>query len=142
MPLPVPDEFHVLVVRTDFSDDVAWESVCDIIRFTNVEEYAPTLVTLEDRAYEGAGADELFRQADPELAYFFIADSQTMNDPEQSLIVVDNGTYSPHPGRTFRAVPAEVYSIDANLGISNMDFWEFADSVEADGVFRGFSASD
>ena len=34
------------------------------------------------------------------------------------------------PGRTFLAVPAQVCSIDANLGISNMDFSEFADSVD------------
>jgi hypothetical protein len=142
MPLPVPDEYHVLVVRTDFSDDAAWESVCDIIRFADVEEYVPTLVTLEDREYEGASADALFQLADPELQYFFIADSQTMTHPEQPLVVVDNGTYSPHPGRTFRSVPAEVCAIDANLGISNMDFWEFADAVDNDGVFRGFSESD
>ena len=29
-------------------------------------------------------------------------------------------------------------SIEANLSIANMDFGEFAGSVGADGVFRGF----
>jgi hypothetical protein len=31
-----------------------------------------------------------------------------------------------------------VQSIENNLSIANMDFAEFADSVNEDGVFRGF----
>jgi hypothetical protein len=42
------------------------------------------------------------------------------------------------PGRTFRAVPSAIQSIENNLSIANMDFWEFADNVDAAGVFRGF----
>ena len=42
------------------------------------------------------------------------------------------------PGRTFRVIPAEIWSVDNNLSIANMDFAEFADAVEPDGVFRGF----
>jgi hypothetical protein len=42
------------------------------------------------------------------------------------------------PGRTFRAAPSEVQSIENNLSLANMDFFEFAESVGPDGVFRGF----
>ena len=45
-------------------------------------------------------------------------------------------------GRSFRCVAGEVASIAANLAIANMDFSDFADSVEDDGVFRGFEPSD
>jgi hypothetical protein len=31
-----------------------------------------------------------------------------------------------------------VQSIENNLSLFNMDFWEFADNVDDDGVFRGF----
>jgi hypothetical protein len=41
-------------------------------------------------------------------------------------------------GREFRCEVGEVASIEANLSIANMDFEEFADGVEDDGVFRGF----
>jgi hypothetical protein len=41
-------------------------------------------------------------------------------------------------GRHFRAVTSHVHSIENNLSIANMDFFEFADNVEIDGVFRGF----
>ena len=28
--------------------------------------------------------------------------------------------------------------VENNLSISNMDFYEFADNADADGIFRGF----
>jgi len=41
-------------------------------------------------------------------------------------------------GRTFRCAVTEFASIEANLSIANMDFQEFADNSDTDGVFRGF----
>lgn len=41
-------------------------------------------------------------------------------------------------GREFRAIPSQIQSIENNLSIANMDFEEFAESVDEDGVFRGF----
>ena len=35
-------------------------------------------------------------------------------------------------------VPGQVWSIENNLSIANMDFFEFADRTDPDGVFRGF----
>ncbi|WP_268958754.1 DUF6924 domain-containing protein [Nonomuraea aridisoli] len=37
-----------------------------------------------------------------------------------------------------RVISAELPAIHANLCIGNMDFGEFAESADADGVFRGF----
>jgi hypothetical protein len=41
-------------------------------------------------------------------------------------------------GRKFRAVPSQVNGIQSNLSIANMDWEEFADNVDEDGIFRGF----
>ena len=38
----------------------------------------------------------------------------------------------------FRCIPAELWSIENNLNIANMDWEEFAEAVGADGIFRGF----
>ncbi len=46
--------------------------------------------------------------------------------------------FNTFPGRTFRTTIPEIASIEANLAIANMDFFEFADNVQPDGVFRGF----
>ena len=38
----------------------------------------------------------------------------------------------------FRSVPREIASLEANLSLANMDFYELAESAGADGVFQGF----
>jgi len=35
-------------------------------------------------------------------------------------------------------VASELWGIENNLSIANMDFWEFAAAVDEDGVHRGF----
>ena len=42
------------------------------------------------------------------------------------------------PLGNFRCVVPEVPSIEVNLSLGNMDFHEFADNTDSDGVFRGF----
>jgi hypothetical protein len=133
MSLPIPPEFHALVVRTDFTDDAAWLDVCELIEASDCEGYTPTLLRVEDLAYDGASVADLLRN--PGLEYAFVVDSRTIADPERPVLVVDVESE-----QTFRTIPAEVCAIDANLGIANMDFEEFAGAVDPDGVFRGFPA--
>jgi Domain of unknown function (DUF6924) len=136
MSLPMPPDFHALVVRTDFTDDGAWVAVYDLIESFDCEGYRPTLLRLEDPAFDGATVKDLLRGSGPDHA--FVVDSRTIADPEHPVLVVDLDPEYGQPGRSFRTIPAEVCAIDANLGISNMDFEEFAQSVGADNVFRGF----
>jgi hypothetical protein len=35
-------------------------------------------------------------------------------------------------------IPSEIQSIENNLSLANMDFEEFAESADKDGIFRGF----
>jgi hypothetical protein len=37
-----------------------------------------------------------------------------------------------------RTIPSEMWGIENNLSISNMDFEDFSNVVDEDGVFRGF----
>jgi len=137
--LPVPPEYHVLVVRTDFSDDAAFDAVCDLLALSECEGSFVDQVHVQDRRLADADPDSIYRLCiDSGIYYLFIADARTMTDPEHPLLVLDVDSDEDRPGRTFRMVPAEVAGFDANLGISNMDFREFADHVDPDGVFRGF----
>jgi len=70
--------------------------------------------------------------------FAFLADRLALTDPERPVLVVD---LAHEPGRTFRVIPREMWSVENNLSLSNMEFSEFADNVDADGVFRGFSKS-
>jgi hypothetical protein len=80
----------------------------------------------DDAAWAAIGAAILF---------LMIVDDVTVRSPEHPILVVDLWR---EPGRGFRAVPAAVQSIENNLSIANMDFAEFADAVDEDGIFRGF----
>jgi len=42
-------------------------------------------------------------------------------------------------GRAFRVIPSEIEGVENNLSLANMDFEEFANAADPDGVFRGFS---
>jgi hypothetical protein len=69
------------------------------------------------------------------LSFVFVVDRETVGNPEFPILVVD---LHHQRGRGFRAIPSTIQSIENNLSIANMDFFEFANSVDADGVFRGF----
>jgi hypothetical protein len=58
-----------------------------------------------------------------------------MGQGEHLLLVVD--LYAER-GREFRAEPSQIQGIENNLSIANMDFAEFADNCDPEGVFRGF----
>ncbi len=65
----------------------------------------------------------------------FIADQTTISQPDHPVLVVD---LMLEPGRTFRTIPFQVFTIDSNLSIANMDWEDFAVQLDGDGVFRGF----
>ncbi|MFM7249816.1 MAG: DUF6924 domain-containing protein [Planctomycetaceae bacterium] len=65
---------------------------------------------------------------------FFSADRATFIDSQPSFMVVD---LNDEPGRTFRVIPSEMWSVEGNLSIATMDFREYAENVDPDGVFRG-----
>src|SRR5205823_1651099 len=64
----------------------------------------------------------------------FIADSTTLTRPDHPVLVVD---LLDDDRRPFRCIPPELRGIDNNLNIANMDWAEFADAVDENGVFRG-----
>ena len=65
-----------------------------------------------------------------------LADTASMNNIDD-ITVVYVDLYD-DPGRSFRCAASEIAFIESNLSIANMDFEEFADSVDGDGVYRGF----
>jgi hypothetical protein len=67
--------------------------------------------------------------------FLFVADCVALSDREQPILAVD---LHHEPGRAFRVIPSAAWGIENNLSIANMDFFEFADSADPDGVFRGF----
>jgi hypothetical protein len=133
----VPETRESLVLRTDFTDDVAWESICAAIR-KPVGDFRAYVDFVSDPEFEGVTADRLVSLVPkyPYRSFAFIVDKVALTHSEHPALAVDLRV---EPGRAFRVIPAEMWSVENNLSLANMGFAEFADAVGSDGVFRGFS---
>ena len=65
----------------------------------------------------------------------FVVDRETITRSDHPVLVVD--LYE-QPGRTFRVIPAAMWSVQNNLSLGNMDWEEFAEWTDPDGIFRRF----
>lgn len=137
MPSPLPRSQVALVVRTSFSDHQAWEAIVAGIRRPTAEGFGAHVELFEDAAYHGLTKQQVLDlvQKGDERPFVLIVDEVTVREPGHPILVIDLRHVC---SREFRAVPAAVQSIENNLSIANMDFAEFADAVDEDGVFRSF----
>ncbi len=135
---PIPQTENALVLRTDFSDQAAWDAICGIIRNPRgIFRFRAYVNFLDDVEYADIAKPQLLELIPQGYGPTFIvvADRIAMSSPEHPLLIIDLYEGS---GRDFRAVPSQVQGIENNLSIANMDFEEFASSVDKDGIFRGF----
>lgn len=124
------------LIRTDFSDDAAWRSTLAAV-LARYGIFQGTFHVVDDPVYENATTREVVDRLgrDFEQYFLFVVDRETLSHPERPVLVIDLGERSLNE---FRAVPSEVGAIQINLSLANMDFEDFAGSVDADGIFRGF----
>lgn len=122
------------VIRTFSTDPATWSDLCGAI----LAEFEEEVHFIIDPALDGIAQEELLQQLPTKSchSFVFIADEATYGSIERSLLVLDLWE---EPGRTFRVVLSQMPDVHANLWLANMDFTEFAESVDLDGVFRGFA---
>ena len=133
----LPKTKEALVLRVDFSDDAAWDSICKAIQKPE-GEYQAYVDFISDPAFSGIGVQELLAlQAKSSFrSFMFVVDQTALTQPDHPILVLD---LLREPGRTFRVIPSEMWGVENNLSLANMDFAEFADHVDPDGIFRGCS---
>ena len=127
-----------LVIRTDFSDDAAWNELKSAITQREpVHGFQAYVEFVDDAGYAGLRIDrvlEIFPESS-NRSFVFLVDSTTISSPEHPVLCVD---LFDERGRTFRVVPSALWGVENNLAIANMEFAEFADNADEDGVFCGF----
>jgi hypothetical protein len=125
------------VLRTDFSDEVAWEVIRAAIASPNEAGFKANVEFIDDPSYRDLTTGRILRLVPDDRRYrlLAIADKTTIDSAEMPLLVIDLQEESP---REIRVVAAEFWSIENNLSLANMDFEDFASTVDADGIFRGF----
>jgi hypothetical protein len=132
----LPESKDPLVVRTDFSNQTAWERIRTAIR-EPVGGFYAYVEFLDEDTYRDITKEQLLQVVSQNdvHGFIFLVDRDTISHPEHPILVVDLWD---EPGREFRATPSQIQGIQNNLSIANMDFVEFADAVDEDGIFRGF----
>ena len=133
--IPLDDDSSP-VVRTWFGNDEHWASLRGAVGSRG--EFIAPVHFVDDRTFDGLTPDVLATMASQGTdgpLFLILADEAAMASDECPLLVVD---LFDQPGRTFRVIASELWGVASNLPIANMDWEDFAESVDADGVFRGF----
>ncbi|GIU56993.1 hypothetical protein [Arthrobacter sp. NicSoilC12] len=136
--MPIPSGENSLLVRTSFANDKAWADALSIALSENEDGFRAYVQVVDDSAWENADWEQVRRAAlaaSEQAAVIFIVDS-TAQEPDYPVLVVDLDDLSHEP---FRCVASELWGVDNNLNIANMNWEEFAENTDDDGVFRGFS---
>ena len=129
------------VIRTDFDNEDAWKTVCELIRQPVDDgfggEFYAYVAFVDNPAFRDLTEQELLERVPGDFghAFLMIVDKTATRSPDFPILVMD--LYHER-GRTFRAIPTEIQNIQNNLSLANLDFNDFADSVDQDGVFLGF----
>ena len=131
--IPVDDDTPF--IRTDFSDDAAWDALVRLARTPSPKGFLANLNIIDDRDFEGLSPQEIAATARGlDYAVLFIADRLTMTDPERPILSLDGFA----PERVFRVTLGDLWGVENNLSLANMDFDEFSVALDERGIFRGF----
>ena len=125
------------LIRADFADQLVWAEVARAVGASRSEsaDDEAGFVVVDDPEFEGLTPTRLLALEPHHYGTFFLFDHVGVAHPDHPLLAVD---VHDEPGRSFRLIPSEVADFAANMLIANMDFADFADSVDPDGIFRGF----
>jgi len=134
----LPEYDYSLVIRTDFSDNIIWDQICKEIQMSqSLDGFRASVECISNEKCSSIGIDNIrsILPSDTQREFVFLVDSVTISLSNHPVLCVD---ITSDPVRTFRVIPSEVWSVENNLRLGNMDFTEFLDSVDNEGIFRGF----
>ncbi|GAB2825282.1 hypothetical protein GCM10027176_32160 [Actinoallomurus bryophytorum] len=133
----LPKTVSTPLLRTDFSDETAWEALLAAIATPNEDGFMAYVDSVEDPAHRDLTLEQVLAlvPAECEHPILIVADHVALTSPEMPLLVIDLWD---ERGRVLRVVVEELSSIENNLSISNMDFDDFTAAADEHGVFRGF----
>lgn len=129
-----------VLVRTWFGDDGAWGSLVREVLTPSGEGFLAYTTPVNDPEFEGLSPEALQAKQPGGAIVSFLADEITLTHPEHPILAVrvlppeyfHRGGHKP-----FRVVPAQLWSVENNINEANLDWEDFANRVDADGIYRG-----
>ena len=145
-----------ILLRTDFGNESSWQELRDAATQPSRDDAASmgdvmqlyaelgetmgglesSIEIVDDQSFSGfeIGSVQSIVPTKYDFTFVFVADEQCFKqtDPEVLVVNLDQGT-------TFRTTADQIHGIASNLGEANMDWSDFANNLDAQGVFRGFN---
>src|SRR5574341_1101103 len=136
----IPQTENAPVLRTDFSNQTAWEKICvEILKPVRVSIFraGANVSFIDDVEFADITKEQLLKAipSDYNHTFIIVVDHRAIAQPDHPLLIINLFEMS---GNEFRAIPSKIQGIENNLSIANMDFEDFARHVDSNGVFRGF----
>ncbi len=148
--MPTLPDRGSLLVRTDFTDDAAWDQVRDeATREYGPDGFCASVEPVSDPQWAGAAWEAVKAAApvddDTGPSVLFIADSITFASPAHPVLVVDladrflSVTEFPEIANRapFRCVTSALCDVENNLSIANLSWEDFAGNLDDGDVYRG-----
>jgi hypothetical protein len=136
----LPATLDMPVIRTDFSDQRAWEAMCAVIHSTERDDHDGTVAYVEfvdDPDFKGLSTAQILTLVTEDFRMnhgsLFLADEITLGSPEWPVLAIG---LDGEPGSGFRVTAEKLYIVEYSLSTDSVDFCDFADGVDPDGVFR------
>lgn len=125
------------LIRTYFDGGTDWSDLTEKLTAEYEMGYSANLNLINDQQNESRSTEEVVKNLpeDYPFSILFVADSATFIQDENTVLCVD---LLEEPGRSFRVIPSELWSVENNLSITNMDYVEFYENCDEKGIFRGF----
>jgi hypothetical protein len=143
----LPDTDLGLVIRTDFSDEAAWEAVRARLMDGHAAEHnaiavdEQALLCVGESAYAGLTpeqASDLVEEAsDVARSVVFLADTTTISTADQTLLAVTSPDEDLRDSPwTFRLKPESVVRVSGMLSSGRLSFSEYVEDVDDNGVYK------
>ena len=127
-PSPLDTEFTPLV-RTDFSAKAAWRDVVDAVNREWEDGFRAYVSIIDDPHFDGWTIERLLAAPRAKRqAILLVADAKTMTHAERLVLCV--GLIG--SGKPFRVILPELWSVENNLSLANMDYEDFTSATDGD----------
>ena len=129
------------MVRTDFTNDEAWDELCMAVTTPNEDGFLANLTPVNDPTFTDAGWEDVKGAVPPNdegSTIVLIADSTTFATPLYPVLVVDLMDFDGRSLEPFRCIASELWAVENNLNLANLDWDDFAGATDPDRIFRGF----
>ncbi len=130
-----PSDLATPLLRTDYSDERAWQALLQHISVPSPEGFLATITVVEDPDLDGMSEAEIrVMPAEGERPLLtLVADATAQRGDDHPILVVD--TFA-EGQPSFRVAARCLWAVQNNLSLANMDWEDFSDAVDADGVYR------